>query len=237
MATIRGPKIPTSGLILFLDPIARGSYSGSGTTWYDVSGNQNYATITNTTGSPYSSSNGGYFTLDGVNDYIVTNNSLNPQLTLAYTDASFLMWVYPTSAGQILCELGSTTPNASYHASLIEINSSAVMSLRLYGATTPITSSGLSFNNWYLICLSYNGSTLTAYINGSSIGTSTFTRATPITLGFGATHYGLCATDSTNMGTQGYAGARIANFAIYNRALSLYEIVQYFNGTRRRFSL
>lgn len=237
MATIRGPRIPTGGLILFLDAISNRSYPGTGTTWYDITGNNNYANITNTTGSPYSSNNGGYFTLDGVNDYIVTNNSLNPQLTLVYTNVSFLMWIYPTSAGQILSELGSTTPNTSYHASLIEVNSSAVMSLRLYGASTPITSSGLSFNNWYLVCLSYDGSTLTAYINGSSIGTSTFTRATPITLGFGATHYGLCATDSTNMGTQGYAGARIANFAIYNRALSSREVLQYFYSTKNRFNL
>lgn len=44
MATNYSPKIVTDGLILCLDAADKKSYSGSGTTWYDRSGNGNNAT-------------------------------------------------------------------------------------------------------------------------------------------------------------------------------------------------
>ena len=41
MAQIYGPKIVTQGLVLSLDAGSINSYPGSGTTWYDMSGNAN----------------------------------------------------------------------------------------------------------------------------------------------------------------------------------------------------
>ena len=41
MAGISGPNIVTSGLVLWLDAADPVSYPGSGTTWYDSSGNRN----------------------------------------------------------------------------------------------------------------------------------------------------------------------------------------------------
>jgi hypothetical protein len=45
MALHRGPKIITDGLVLCLDAADRKSYPGSGTVWYDRSGNSNHFTI------------------------------------------------------------------------------------------------------------------------------------------------------------------------------------------------
>jgi hypothetical protein len=42
-----GPSIVRNGLVLCLDAADRSSYSGSGTRWTDLSGNNNHATLTN----------------------------------------------------------------------------------------------------------------------------------------------------------------------------------------------
>ena len=42
-----GPPVVTSGLVLYLDAANRKSYSGTGNTWYDVSGKNYHATLFN----------------------------------------------------------------------------------------------------------------------------------------------------------------------------------------------
>ncbi len=54
MAFYRGPNIVTDGLVLALDAANPKSYPGSGTTWYDLSGNNNNATLSSTFDSEYS---------------------------------------------------------------------------------------------------------------------------------------------------------------------------------------
>jgi len=62
------PKIVTDGLIFCLDAADKKSYSGSGATWYDRSGNDLDGTLENSVA--FSDANGGCLVLDGVDDYI-----------------------------------------------------------------------------------------------------------------------------------------------------------------------
>jgi len=71
MSYANGPKIVTDGLVLCLDAGNSKSYPGTGTTWYDLSGNGNDLTLIN--GPTFTSSNGGGFIFDGVNDYAYRN--------------------------------------------------------------------------------------------------------------------------------------------------------------------
>ena len=48
MASFAGPKIVTGGLKLFYDAANTDSYSGSGSTVYDLSGNSNHGTTSGT---------------------------------------------------------------------------------------------------------------------------------------------------------------------------------------------
>jgi hypothetical protein len=75
MGTNYSPCIVTDGLKLYLDAFNTASYSGTGTTWYDISGNSINATLVS---SPtYNVSNGGVFVLDGSTNYfILPNNSI-----------------------------------------------------------------------------------------------------------------------------------------------------------------
>ena len=224
----------SSGRVLYLDAGDPTSYSGSGTTWNDISGNGNTGTLVN--GPTYSSNNGGYFTLDGVNDYILANNtSLNSKFSS--TAVSHFIWVYPTSAGQIVVELGQTTINTGWHDSNIEISSGGVFRISTWhNSLANKVTSAQSFNSWYHVGFTYGGTTLTAYINGSSVGTTTFTRQAPYN-NSQQTHYALGATDFTNMGSQGYAAGRYANFSVYNKALSASEVKQNYDALKSRFGL
>ncbi len=68
-------EVVTDGLVGYYDAGNTNSYSGSGTTWYDLSDNTNHATIS---GSTFNSNFGGYFANDGSNDLITVPYQQNP---------------------------------------------------------------------------------------------------------------------------------------------------------------
>ena len=229
--------VSTNGLVLLIDSADYSSYTQSGTVVKDTSGKGFTASLVNgVTWAP--NTHGGYFVLDGANDYILANTtSLNSQLTTK--NASHFIWVYPYGAGNIIME--TDTPSSllfNWHASIMEINSSGAISFSLWhgSLTTRITSSNLSFNRWYYVGLTYEGTTLSAFINGIRIGTATLTRQVPSDYNY-ATHYAIGAQDNSNMGTSAYLNGAIGSYKIYNRALSRLEILQNYKAQRGRFGL
>ena len=76
MSTKYSPKIVTDGLVLCLDAANSKSYPGSGTSWNDLSRNNNTGTLTN--GPTYTSSFGGSSVFDGTNDYVSKSSWDNP---------------------------------------------------------------------------------------------------------------------------------------------------------------
>ena len=222
-------NIVTDGLVLNLDAGFVGSYPTTASTWYDISGNDKNSTLTN--GPTFNSANSGSIVFDGVDDYVLTPSLLNASLN---PTESVFVWFNPAAAGQIVSELGQATINTGYHDSNIEVSSSGIFSFSVWhgSLTNKVVSSAKSFNNWYHLGFTYSGTTFIAYINGSSIGTTTFTRQPPTSL-----HYGLCSIDGTNMGTSAYGSGKMGNFMFYNRALSASEVQQNFNAQKGRFGL
>jgi hypothetical protein len=94
MAFGNGPRIVTDGLVLSLDAADRNSYPGSGTTWFDLSGNGNNSTLTN--GPAFSSNKNGSIVLDGVNDRIDVPKSLNGFTYNIHYDLNWTIecWIY-----------------------------------------------------------------------------------------------------------------------------------------------
>lgn len=84
MPTSVGPNIVESGLVLLLDAGDKNSYLGSGTTWQDISGNNNSGSLVN--GPTFNSGNGGSIVFDGVNDQLQLANEiqLDESWTLNY---------------------------------------------------------------------------------------------------------------------------------------------------------
>lgn len=88
MGFARGPKIVTDGLIIALDAINTKSYPGSGTTWYDLSGNSFNASLNN---SPtHTFNNQGYFTFNGTNQY--TTQTGLPSVNTAFDSYTMELW-------------------------------------------------------------------------------------------------------------------------------------------------
>ena len=93
-----GPKIITDGLVLTLDAASQRSYPGSGTTWYDLSGNNNNFTLD---GSGITWNSAGYFAL--ANGGMTNNNNLTDSTT-----CTFVFWMRTTDT-QALFWQGATT--------------------------------------------------------------------------------------------------------------------------------
>lgn len=218
------------GLILRYELKSKDSYSGT-TTVTDLIGNSN-ATLTN---GPTFSSNG-YLNLDGVNDYLITNTSLNSDLNPVNTSIiiSLFTWIYPKDNGVIVNEQGTTTIDLSWFDSQIEIVS-GVVKFRVWPSLTGFSSSiPITFNKWYYVGFTYDGVTLRGYINGQLAGTQNITRQAPFAAG-GGLFYALGAPTSTNLGDGTYAKMKLGAFHVYNTALSTQQVLNNYNSQKSNY--
>jgi hypothetical protein len=239
MGVYGGPNVITSGLVLSLDAGNTRSYPGTGTTWTDLSGNNNTGTLVN--GPTFSTANNGYLVLDGTNDYVTSIASL-PNGTNLFT---YSVWIYFTSIS------GNFGP---FKASAL-LSGNAVGALEFYlanagdGTTTPATlvlaryggsttgscvinvTSLMSNLNWYNIVLVRDGSaSQQVYLNGVNIGSGTVSNGWI----FSTVYIGGAPL---NASYSGYHNGRISNAQLYNRALTAEEVTQNFNALRGRFGI
>jgi hypothetical protein len=220
-----GPNAITNGLVLSLDAANRKSYPGSGTTWLDLSGNNNIGTLAS--GSAFSSANGGSIALDGADDYIRISQNINPpNITLEFFYKALIStpYEYLISNARDCCG-----PQNGYELHIVNgvprfsiWNSTQ---LGLNGTTTLI-------NQIYHITATYDGlqlkiyqdSVLTSMINSTlGIGSSPSFNLAIGGMGFNPAVYNLTGNI--------YIGR------VYNRALTATEVLQNFNATKGRFGL
>ena len=222
--TTPAPSVVLSNLILYFDSFNTTSYNGSGTTIYDISGNNRNGTIT---GSPTWTTN--YFTFS--DDYITTPN-LSSVITSANEVHSVELWVYPTNNGVLVQYNNSTSPNTSYHHSAIEIVGGNLEVGFWNGGI--VTSSGnigvVSFNQWHQIVLTYNGSVCKGYIDGVFKGSvnvswsSPMDASQPFYMNFGY-------ADTTSHGDGTNFDGRFGIMRVYNKALTDAEVLSNYNST------
>jgi len=228
-----GAPVVDPSLMVWVDAGQTASYSGSGATWTDLSSNAKNYTLAN---SPTFNSitGGGVITFAGASSQYATTAStlFNSTTTNTY---SVNIWVYPTGAGQIVSVDGQSTPNTAYHYTAIEITAAGLIYFGQWrAAMTTIITSAQSLNAWYNLAITYNGTTATAYVNGTSVGSSAIAWSDP----GASTFFALMSQDSTNMSaTTAYASGSIGAFMVYNRALSADEVTTNFNALRNRYGI
>jgi hypothetical protein len=228
MSTKYSPQIVTSGLVLALDAANKVSYPGTGTTWYDLSGNANTGTLTN--GPTFSGANQGTFVFDGTDDNVQLGNASAFLPTSAITINCWAktrvvqvykkLFVTVTSGTQsvtgIFFSLGPATDNI--YLGIITNNGSQ------YATSTTNPSTSL-FSNF---CGTYDGSNIKLYLNGVLLATQAQT-GTIVNTGIGR----ISGYDS---GAEIWDG-NVASFSIYNKALTATEVLQNYNATKTRFGL
>ena len=216
-AGIDNSAIVSNGLLLNLDASNPGSYSGTGNTWYDLSGNNNHGTLMN---SPTYDAASGSIVTNGTNQYISI-----PQVSTANTNITMQAWVY-VNLNTTGTFIKNGTGGGGYSIGIgnwayDQVGSNVVM--LLYGRGW--IGSGVSYGTvgWKLVTLTLDGSsTARAYVNGNLIGTYTWPSPTspsgPLSLG-------------ANIGDGNiYYNGKFAAAYFYNRALSQAEILQNYNA-------
>ena len=222
---------PTTGQQNDWDVKASGYTSGS--TLTDIKNSKN---ITLYNSPAFTNSAGRYLTFNGSNNYAMT-----PDLTSEFGSSKVItiqMWVYPTGNGVILDELGVASTSSGWHESVFEITGGNTLNVGLWNGTgiTKVTSS-ITLNTWHLIGLTYNGTTLTAYKDGVSVGTQTFTRSAPHTDGGAGEVFAVGLADVTNMGSGAYGAFRYGGLQVYNTSLSADEMNRAYMATAYRFGV
>jgi len=215
--------IITNNLVLHLDAGNSSSYSGSGTTWSDLSGSSNDGTLTN--GVTYSSDNGGVLVFDGTDDYVVTGSDMfnsNADFTLS-------MWFnsddFSVQRAFVADVDNSQSLFLRYNNGIQVVNSNTA----ILGS---FSSSTLSTNTWYNITFTRSSNTYTFYLNGSSVSTVTTSQSfthSPTTIG--ANH---------NTASPFYKNAfdgKIGQVFAYSTNLTASEVLQNFDATKVRYGL
>lgn len=218
-------QIVTSGSVLFLDASNTNSYSGSGTTWYDLSGNGNTGTLTN--GPTFSGVNGGSIVFDGVDDYV--NIPYNAStINFPTNNATVCVWYKVSTVGDgigvLVTQRSSTGTGIQIYADATKLYADGGSTAGLY-STTIIPNGTIAFGG---IVFDKTNSLLKLYINGiydSQVSyTGNIQDTYPIRLGTGA------------FGDGPFPG-NIYTVNVYNRSLTATEILQNFNATRTRFGV
>jgi hypothetical protein len=237
MAFNYSPKSVKQGLVLHLDGANKKSYSGTGTSWIDLSVNKNNGVLTN--GPTYNASYAGGIVLDGTNDHVVITDStsLRPSTQLTM-EAAFRMTtknIYNT----IFCKPATNAPWSSPFLSyMLRVQS---LSLQI-GLNIDSTYVALDHTYNYLINTNYHvlfniDITTGAYkyfLNGDLVLNTTTTSGTAITYG----------TQPTLVGA-GYGSSPIGEVftgtvffvRLYNRVLSDSEAKQNYYAHKSRFNL
>lgn len=226
MSSSSGPDIITNGLVLSLDAANRKSYPGTGTTWFDRSGNGNNGILTN--GPTYSTANGGSILFDGTDDYVISAN--NTQIS-GNVPRSLSVWFRPTelvlNKNHSVIKIGTGPSQGGLFEILVSID---YISGHFYGGGFALgVNAGKNLLNSFTNCvLMYLSPNVYIYIDGVYKGTINLALNTINT--------------KLDMGIIGYSAflpfkGLIANTLLYNRALSAQEILQNFNATKSRFGL
>lgn len=227
-----------SSLILYLDAANLRSYSGD-SQLTNLSGEKITGTLNGPSGGTptYNSSNGGYLTLDGVDDYISMTNSTS----LRIANPTVSMWLKPNTtnkdqfifdgayylSGEGYLLYANSTNNFQFWVRNSANNTQGV------GVRTATSTTVFNTSTWYNVTGTFDGSNVAIYVNGAlenSAGMTYSIKYDSNSVNFWIGDY------ATAPGTLNFNG-NVSNILIYNRVLSPSEILQNYNAIKSRFGL
>jgi len=215
-----------SGLVLHLDAANPNSYSGSGTTWNDLSGNGSNVTLTSTS---YNSANGGSIVFNGTTSY--ADFTANVGSTNVVTVE---MWVKTNSLtnptgmyfGFGLYDAWTSGGNIGYNTSAGD----------LYGVPSAQVDNLGIVGGWrHLVFVMNTGSKTNnkIYVNGESQTMSqVYGTFGSVNSNFNS---GNGRISSWRNDLNWRMNMNVANFKVYNRELTSQEITNNFNANKSRF--
>ena len=224
MSLHHNPRIVTSGLVLALDAGDVNSYPGSGTTWYDLSGNGYNATLVN---SPTVAAQG--ITLDGTNDYVYISHSGN----LGFTSTDYTICIWHKNLDSDTGYNGIITNDAATDNAWKIFRDSGETYYQARSGATTLSFANYTVGRFHMYTTTWAGGNMQVYLDGVA-GNSTTGASTPTSqsnIAFGSYRY--------NNATAGQflENQVIGPTFLYNRALSATEIEQNYLAQKSRFGL
>ena len=227
-----GPNIVKNGLVLWLDAANTKSYPGSGTTWRDMSGNNNSGSLVN--GPSYNNQFLGSVSFDGVDDYATA------PVTLSMSAFTISFWLYLqedfTSRFDIFT--GSAAPSTNGRFTFYQLNPTTLQSY-IYSPTANTVTVNLTnantllTNKWAEISISFgdsnNGGSCKIYLNGLMVNSSNVPEAHT------ASQSALYLM--RDRGIQYPTLGKVSELKAYNRVLTDNEVSQNFEAMRGRYGV
>lgn len=234
-------SVVKNGLIMHLDAANIKSYPGTGTTWKDLSGNGNHATLINGVG--FNSNNKGTLVTDAIDDYIVYPATNDTCLSTPYFTVDCWCSVDSLFNGgndEIIYAVdknyyGYQQPTIACYISS-RYNRFGVKMTTALGAGEYNVYVTIPNNSWLNVSYVLNNTTLSLYLNGKNrldqnINLDYFPYITPSVTRIHS--LGLWQTGNT----LDWASSNFSCLKIYNRALTDVEIKQNFESTRGRYGI
>jgi len=246
MGTKIGPNIPQNDLVLCLDASSKLSYPTTGTTWYDLSGNDNHATMGGYVSNPVFQTNyGGRFFFDGNTSKSYFQSSTFNGLT-NISDCTILLWGewIPKSTNRYYAfDSRIGTPNYGAGLGLDKESSTTASPFHFFNDTTGYDEANdpntFQQNTVYqfgvkrfrndISIVNTDSTTFTSPSLGSnSLGIVPISQLGPYRVG----SFSGAGSGTSEYWWSGY----IYGVFMYNRILSNDELVRMYNGLKSRFS-
>jgi hypothetical protein len=236
-------NIITSSLIAALDAGNLVSYPGSGTTWYDLSGNGNHFTLYNGVG--YNSSNGGYLMFDGTNDYAASNSNINLSSYDYVAVEVFYKCSNTSTVGMVFEHTSNWNTNAGGlgMATNVDGNNNVAncnhTNHNTEVARNYLVTNNLDWNNNLNLYSKISDSTgRLTYVNG---GLVSFTATGGYPTGTATSPGGTFANAVMYLGSRGgvatYFNGNIASIKIYGFKINSSQVQQNFDAYKNRYNL
>jgi hypothetical protein len=235
-------EITSNGLLLNLDAANPASYSGSGNTWTNLVTGNAVPSFSITSGT-YVNSNGGVIRFPSTGGFAesttgfvnLTGFTVEVWVKMAGTKGDYDPVTGSNYAPCLFSEKvsgGTVNMVLAYNSRAWSgaVNNSYRYTAAMGGWETfePITNYGSDLNNWVQIVATYNGSVLTLYRNGVSLGSST------TNINLRATSLGYYIAHRWDMSDGVYGD--YSKVMMYNKALSISEVTANNNAFNARFT-
>lgn len=227
MSLAHNPRVVMDGLKLYLDTSNIKSYSGTGSTLFDLSGNANDSDLV---GSPSFSNS--VLVFDAIDDRIVCPAD---DIILS-KDSRFTweFWLKPTTVDAndrfFICY---TRTGAN---DLIVVYTSTYVRAYLGAATYTINTTNFTANSWHHVVLTFDFilDRFEVYIDNSFIGVNTsFTGTIPD----GTYQINLFVDQDSPTGYNQYYVGEVSSVKFYDRVLASEEVSQNYKALKKRYGM
>jgi hypothetical protein len=232
-----------SSMVLHLDAANSISYSGSGSTWYDISGNNRNGTLVNAT---YDAN--GYFNFNGSNTYVdLTNTAFvgsgNSPLTAelwvyvgnSLTTNTYIMPIRVRQDSEFFVVIGDNA--GTFYSNIVFRGNTQ------WGLSGQWSRANLE-NQWIQLVARYNGgdknsaSSYNIFRNGVNLGSGSINYGGA----GGSSNYNVLGKDSNSTAAAGGTGngalnGRVAIYRLYDQALTDSQVSDLYDYDKTRFGL